>query len=737
MIRERFAQFKSVYLNPVFFLLILGTLGSVPDCVYGDQWNGWRGLHLQGRSVSSEYPKQWSDSSNVLWCTEIKGDGHSSPVVSDSSVFVTSAWHVDDKPIVKKILTYFIFTGSLLLLLFLVPFLLATCRSENKLSRREFISVLAFWMLIGLLFHSLFFSYWLPEGFSFSDSLMQFTLWFHSGVIVALCLILSVFHLPQNSRKRFFTAIFAVTWGVFLLLARPYPEYYRIANIDILRLTRMFIPFLFIVSVGITLLLLSIRAKQKPGSDTVIDCKPGKRLSSFRIFLVLSAFLLGLSGFATFININLSKIFYFLLAHGRYSFPEDLTTISDRIKFLFDLSFSYPWFLVIANLGFIIWLIIETSKFNKDRIRLPFWFSTYIILLGFLSFITTNYLSQETMVERGIICLDRKSGKVKWQKGSLIGSPVNRTRLNSPATPTPVIDGERVYAYFGTPGIICTDYDGNLLWTNTDLPFEGIHGIGASPVISGDHIIILGGMSVAPYLTAIDRHTGKRVWTVNLEPWSGLHGKHRTPLITNYQGRDVIIDWGSSSQPGVSIYYAQSGEKIGTYPTNWNIGGQVITTVLIEGDVLYLSGMTGVHALSLSKIVQSVDPLVWETNLHNKGPNTASPVFDNGILFMVSDHGWATCLDAGNGELLWQERLEYGKYYSSLVVAGGFVYFSNIEGITTIVECNRSFNTGAKNILSEGLFASPAIVDGQLFMRTSGRIWCLYDKGEYATTSSE
>jgi outer membrane protein assembly factor BamB len=224
---------------------------------------------------------------------------------------------------------------------------------------------------------------------------------------------------------------------------------------------------------------------------------------------------------------------------------------------------------------------------------------------------------------------------------------------------------------------------------------------------------------------------------VNLEPWSGLHGKHRTPLITNYQGRDVIIDWGSSSQPSVSIYYAQTGEKISTYPTEWHLKGEAITSVLIEGDVLYLSGMTGVHTLSLSKIVQSVDPSIWETNLRNKGPNTASPVFCNGMLFMVSDHGWATCLDAENGELLWQERLEYGKYYSSPVVAGGFVYFSNIRGITTIVECNRTFNAGAENVLSEGLFASPAIVDGQLFMRTFGRIWCLYDKGDYSTVSSE
>jgi outer membrane protein assembly factor BamB len=652
-------------------------------------------------------------------------------------VFVTSAWHADDKSIVQKILIYIIFAAILLLLLFLGPFLFSTCSSENKLSRRDFISVLAFWMLIGLLIHSLYFSYRLPEGFSASDSGMQFTLWFHSGVIVALCLMLAVVHIPHNSRKRFITAIFAIVWGIFLLLARPYPDYYGISNTDIIALTRMFIPVFFIISVGITLLLLEIRARQKPGLDKVIDSEPGKGLSAFRIFLAFSAFLLGLSGFATFININLSKIFYFLLANGHYSFPQDLTTISDRFGFLFDLSFSYPWFLVISNMGFFIWLFIETSRFKKTRIRLPFWFSTYIILLGILNFIFTNYLPAETKVERGIICLDRKSGKVKWQKGSIIGPPVNRTRLNSAATPTPVIDGERIYAHFGTPGLICSDYDGNFLWTNTDLPFEGIHGIGSSPVISGDLIIILSAMSKAPYLTALNRHTGKRVWTVNLEPWSGLHGEHRTPLITNYNDHDIIIDCGSGFRPTLSIYYAQTGEKICTYHTKWELGGEYITTVLVEGDMLYLSGKSEVHALSLSKLVQGVDSFIWKTNLRSKGPNSASPVFYNGMLFMVSDHGWATCLDAGNGDLLWRERLEYGSYYSSPVVAGGNVYFSSIQGITTIVECKRIFNTGARNVLSEGLFASPAIVDGQLFIRTLGRIWCLYDKGDYATASPE
>jgi len=673
----------------------------------------------------------------VLWSAEIKGEGHSSPVVSDSSVFVTSAWHADDKSIIQKILIYFIFTAIILLLLFLGPFLISSCSSEQKLSRRDFISVLAFWMLIGLFVHSIFFSYWLPEGFSASDSGMQFTLWFHSGVIVALSLMLAVFHIPQNSRKRFFIAIFVIAWGIFLLFARPYPDYYGISNTDIIAYTRMFIPVLFIVCLGITLLLLKMRAGQNPGLDTVIDSEPRKGISVFRLFLVLGAFLLGLFGFATFININLSKIFYFLLENGRYSFPEELMTISDRIGFLFDLSFSYPWFLVISNLGFFIWLYIETNRFNKARIRLPNWFFTYIILLGFLNFIATNFLPADTKIERGIICLDRKSGEVKWQKGSIIGSPVNRTRLNSPATPTPVIDGERIYAYFGTPGLICTDYDGNLLWTNSDLPFEGIHGIGSSPVISGDLIIILSAMSKAPYLTALDRHTGKRVWTANIEPWSGLHGEHRTPLITNYQGRDIIIDSGSGFRPIVSTYDAQTGEKISTYPTEWGFGGEYITTVLIEGDVLYLSGKVEFHALSLSKLVQGVNPFIWKTKLRSRGPNTASPVFYDGMLFMVSDNGWATCLDAGNGELLWRERLEYGIYYSSPVVAGGNVYFSSIQGITTIVECKRIFNAGARNVLSEGLFASPAIVDGQLFIRTLGRIWCLYDKGDYATISPE
>jgi outer membrane protein assembly factor BamB len=707
------------------------------DCVQADEWTGWRGLHLQGRSASSEGPTQWSDSLNVLWKTEIKGDGHSSPVVSDSSVFVSSAWQTNKESIFQLILIYLIAAMSIFLLILFVGNLIVTSRSKNQLTTGDFISVLVFGLLIGLLFHSLFFSYWLPEGFSASDSDMRFTLWFHSGAIVALCLMIAVFQIPQNSRKRFYIAIFAIVLGVFLLLARPYPEYYDIFSGDIIIFTRSFIPFLFLVCIGIVLFVLKLRATHKPDVETTSDTKAGKKLSGFRVLLLFGAFFLGLSGFFTFIVINISKIFYFLLAQGRYSFPENLTSFSDRFGFLFNLSYSYPWFLFIANIGFIIWLFIEISRHTKSRNHLPGWFFMYIILLGVLNFITTNYFPHEKMVERGIICLDRNSGKVKWEKSSLVGSPVNRTRLNSPATPTPLIDGERIYAFFGSPGLICLDYDGNLLWTNQDLPFEGIHGIGASPVISGDHIIILSAMSASPYLTAINRYTGKRVWTVNLESWSGLHGRHRTPIIVEYQGRDVIIDWGSSAQPAVSIYDVQSGEKISTYLTKWRLEGEAITTVLIEGDVLYLSGKTGVHALSFSKIIQGVDPLIWEISLRSKGPNTASPVYYDGLLFMVSDHGWATCLDGENGELLWQERLEYGQYYSSPVVAGGMVYFSNIRGITTIIECKRTFSTRSKNALEDGIFASPAIADGQLFMRTTGWMWCLYDKGEFATLKAE
>jgi outer membrane protein assembly factor BamB len=324
-----------------------------------------------------------------------------------------------------------------------------------------------------------------------------------------------------------------------------------------------------------------------------------------------------------------------------------------------------------------------------------------------------------------ILAIDRRSGTILWNTKVFTQEVRRKERKNSFATPTPVTDGERVYAYFGAGGAAAVDAaSGAVAWTNQDVDFYSQHGLGASPVLHGDLLIMpFDGSSSGPdrslgwqkpwdqsFIAALDRRTGTRVWTAK----RGLSRiAHVTPRIVQVNGRRELI---SPAGDVVQGFDPESGALLWTVRSR----GEGVVPSVVEADGLLVTA-SGFE----DPTIRAVRPggrgdvtathLAWEQK--RTVPMIPSFVPHGALLFGVKENGLAVCLEAKTGDVVWQERLE-GEYAASPVVAGGRVYFLAEDGRATVIEAGRTFRVIARNRLDGEFQASPAVAPGQLVLRS-------------------
>jgi outer membrane protein assembly factor BamB len=331
-----------------------------------------------------------------------------------------------------------------------------------------------------------------------------------------------------------------------------------------------------------------------------------------------------------------------------------------------------------------------------------------------------------------VLALDRKSGRVLWDKEVFQQEPRRKEDRNSYATPTPATDGKRVYACFGDGSFAALDFSGNVVWTNRDYPFYSQHGLGTSPILHGGLLIMardgssdgedkkLGWQTPwdQSFVLALDADTGK-------ERWKGKRGlsriSHGVPCIWEYDGKSQVV---TEAGDVVQGFDPQTGERIWSSEVLGE--GKVPSTVLGDGVVFTSGGWGGKETIKAFKLGARGDlgesNLIWE---QPKGmPKVPSMVYVSPHLFAVTDGGVATCLDAATGEIVWQERLG-GDFAASPVAAAGRVYFIGDNGDTTVIEAGPVFKILAKNPLNEKLQSSPAIAMGQIFIRTDQHLYCI------------
>jgi outer membrane protein assembly factor BamB len=319
------------------------------------------------------------------------------------------------------------------------------------------------------------------------------------------------------------------------------------------------------------------------------------------------------------------------------------------------------------------------------------------------------------------LCLDAESGKILWttdvieQKGALAPRIHGK---NSHASPTPLIQGRRLYVHFGHQGTACLDLSGKVLWRNTGLSYAPVHGNGGSPIIVDDLLVFNCDGGDQRFIVALDCNTGDVRWKTNRSGEADRKFSFSTPLLITVGDQKQII---SPASDAVYAYDPLTGREI------WRLrysGYSVVPRPVYGQELVFIC--TGYDAPSLLAIRPDGQGDVTETHLawttRKSVPHTPSLLLVGEELYMVSDSGMASCLDAKTGRVYWQQRIG-GNYSASLLYADGKIYFQNEQGSGIVVKASQRFEQLAKNSLEERTLASYAAVDGALFIRTEKNLY--------------
>jgi FOG: WD40-like repeat len=677
----------------IIFLILLSCAR-----VRADEWNGFRGLDKQGKSDSLQGPLQWSAEQNVLWKTEIPGAGHSSPVVTQKSVYLTTAYATEQGQQLISLGLWARFFPALFVIVASI-FLLVKSSTRWLLPFRQIAGLSIFLSLSILLMGAILF-----DAHLFDYGRCEIRAWLGSSLIVNLCLIHSVFQFRKGSRERLIIGAIAILFAVIVAFGFPAREHaFRNGANQMIAIGAVVFPL-------ITAMLILSGHFFFP-ADIADEELAVRKSSTAKNLLLVTGVSLAMLSAATFIVVRVVRSSEYLSYH------------ITNLNFKPVLGVKSVYLLMVVCVAALAGFLIADKRLHKilDRILLKAY--PYVILFtALVTFVGTNYLTTSNVLVRAIVSVDCESGHVNWICEGLDGPPGQMHRYNSPATPTPVTDGERVCAYFGTAGVMCADMKGKLLWTNSEQPFESVYGVGVSPVLVDGVIIIASGMPSAPYVSALDARTGRQLWRKE-QPGNIGHigGTSRTPLVHEVDGTKAVLVWGWDAFRGFDL---QSGRELWEYPTP-QANGDMVASIVADRDTVYLPYPGWVDALSLSKLMRGENPSVW--NGVDGGANCSSPVLVDGLLFTMSDDGIAACLDARTGKLLWSETLD-GDYYSSLIAVGKNIFFTSHQGQTTIAAAEPRFRKVAENNLGERITASLSPVDDKLFVRSENYLYCIQAK---------
>lgn len=322
--------------------------------------------------------------------------------------------------------------------------------------------------------------------------------------------------------------------------------------------------------------------------------------------------------------------------------------------------------------------------------------------------------------QRLLLCLHRATGATLWQAEVLKSPMEGKHRLNSHASSTPATDGQRVYTAFldGAESVVSAhDFSGALLWQVRPGVFASKHGFSSSPILFEDKVIVNCDHDGPGYIVALSREDGRQRWRIERPNHTR---SYCAPLIRDIAGRTQMVLSGSMC---VTSYDPRTGALL------WMMDGpteQFVASPVFDeksGLILLTGGFPEHHILAIrpdgtGDVTRT--HIQWRTN---KGvAYVPSPICENGWFLSVSDSGIGHCFDAATGEIAWAERLR--EHHASLVSAEGRVYFLNDFGTLRAIRPGESYDLLAESEIGEKIMASPALSEGQIFIRGEKSLLC-------------
>ena len=321
-----------------------------------------------------------------------------------------------------------------------------------------------------------------------------------------------------------------------------------------------------------------------------------------------------------------------------------------------------------------------------------------------------------------VVCIDRTTGKIVWAQTAFEGTPYDdRHRKSSFASSTPATDGTYVFAYFGTEGLYAFDMMGKQIW-KVDLGKLATAGMGTgtSPVLYGDLVIVQCDEEngAASFVVGINKQTGKEVWRTPRKvqvSWS-------TPLLVNTSKRAELI---TSGNEFVIAYDPATGKELWRHK---GVESNAIPSPVANNDLVFISAGFPekiAMAITLGKSGDLADSVVWK---YTKGTAyVPSPILYGDYLYLTSDRGVLTCIDAKTGEV----KYEGGRvpipatFTASPVAFDGKILMTSEDGDTFVIKAGPKHEILGTNTVGEPVYASLAIADGNIFIRGERNLYCI------------
>jgi len=324
-----------------------------------------------------------------------------------------------------------------------------------------------------------------------------------------------------------------------------------------------------------------------------------------------------------------------------------------------------------------------------------------------------------------LLCLDRNTGKILWEREATKSVPHEgyHGRYGSFASNTPVTDGKHVVAFFGSRGIYVYDLEGKLAWEKKFGPMEMRLGFGegVAPTLDGNALYLKFDQEKGSHLLVLDKASGKELWRVDRDEVSSWS----QPFIVTHDGRKQVVVSASSK---VRSYDAATGKLL------WEsagLGTNVIPAPVTQDGIVYV--MSGHREPNLLAIrlgregdLTGSDAILWKNDRGNS--YTPSPVLHDGKLYMLTDNGMLSCLNAKTGEPYYrQQRLPKPyNFKASPVGVNGKLYLASEEGDVIIVKMGEKYEVLAINEMPDQMFiATPAVAEGNLYLRSQNTLYCI------------
>lgn len=349
-----------------------------------------------------------------------------------------------------------------------------------------------------------------------------------------------------------------------------------------------------------------------------------------------------------------------------------------------------------------------------------------------------------------LTALERSTGNLAWKlpisEGKLIayGPPSLYEYRHNPATPTPCADAdERVYAFAGTGDLICVDRDGGIVWQRNMVddygPYDLKFGMASSPRLWGDKLFISCVHKGPSYVVALDKDSGEEVWLAdrNYIALGDATDAYTSPMVLEQDGLppQLVV----SGCDHVDAYDLESGRRLWRSRSLELIDeeyARIIASPAVGDGMVVAASAKAQYAVAVRPDGSGDVTKTHEQWKLKQMADCPTPTIHNGLVYAVKDDGVGSCIDLTTGKRVWRARIGGLRYQASPVVADGKVYFLSLEGLCTVIKEGRKFEVLSENNIPGDFYATPAVSDGEIFLRDRSRLYAIAAVSDAAVSQS-